>query len=95
MNTPAIFLEWFALTRTRARMVTMLYEARGDVVTPAQLASVGPVTVSGLEHHLKAIRAAMDPGAVRNEPGVGYRLTGVGVADCDNALIDAQRRRVA
>ncbi|MDB5448078.1 MAG: hypothetical protein JWQ97_3395 [Phenylobacterium sp.] len=91
-----VFREWFAVTPSASRILDALYEASGRVVAHQVLRAVSQQTRNGVELSIKFLRAAMDPGAIANEMGEGYRLTLAGLKDCDRALEDAvQRERAA
>lgn len=96
MTDPApTFRAYFAIRPATAKVLARLYAAGGEIVGHEELASAGGQTCKGLYESIKFLRQAMDPGSVANKPNVGFRLTEVGVADCDGAIADAVGRELA
>ena len=80
------FREWFGLTRAQADLLLALYDARGELLTPAELAVRTAVSKGSISFHLVDIRRALEAEAVDTEPRCGYRLTEEGLAECRAAL---------
>lgn len=90
-----IFKAWFAVMPAASRLLVALHDAAGEVVPFADLIQASGQTSNGVTLSIKLLRDAMDVGSIRNVNGVGYRLTAVGMADCEAAITDATRERAA
>lgn len=91
----AIFQEWFAVGPAASRVLDALYGHGGKPVDHGTLMAAGGQTMNGLNLTIKRLREAMDRGSIENIFRQGFYLTQAGLADCDKALADAAKRRVA
>jgi hypothetical protein len=80
------FREWFGLTRAQASLLAALFAAQGGLMTARQLAAAGGVAAGAITYHLVDVRRALEAEGLDTEPGCGYRLTEVGLAECREAL---------
>jgi len=92
---PQIFREWFGVGPAAGRIAAALFAAGGETVLRADLVVASGQTSHGLDMSIKKLRQAMEPGAIINARGKGYRLKRVGRADCERALADALERLAA
>lgn len=78
--------EWFGFRAGEARLVAVLYSARGPV-RREHLMRLADVETNTLRHYLASIRAALGDGAIPpcTEDGT-YQLTQLGRAACDEAI---------
>jgi hypothetical protein len=92
MNTALVLKEWFGVKPAAGRVAAALYEANGQFLTKAQLIEASRQTGTGVAISLKLLRQDMDAGAIEFITGSGYRMSPAGLADCANALADAEKR---
>lgn len=77
------FAQWFGLSRGRARMLTTLWRAQGQVV---------PAWSFGLDRrsvyvYVCDLRTALNPGGIHTRSKSGYALTASGLSECRAALL--------
>lgn len=92
MTVAEILTEWLGVSPAAGRVAARLYEGGGAVVTYADLMAAAGPTRNGLDLSIGKLRRAMEPGAIANEHGEGFRLTLAGMEDCRAAMRDAQVR---
>lgn len=80
------FREWFGLTPAASELLAVLYGARGETVTPDELARQAGVSPRAIGFHLFAVRQALECEGLDHVPGHGYRLSEVGLDECRQAL---------
>jgi hypothetical protein len=95
MSPAAVFKDWLAVKPAAGRALAVLYEAAGELVPIEDMLRSTGQTRNGLYLSTRDLRQTMDRGAIKNEHGVGYRLTEVGMAECRRALADASQTQVA
>ena len=76
------FMVWFGLSSGRAKLLSALWAAQGDLVESRSL---------GLSRHtvyvyVSDLRTALYPGAIHTRSKFGYALTISGLAECAAAL---------
>jgi len=93
----ADLMEWFGLNAGQARIVAVLYAARGPVLVEA-MTHAADVRRGSLNKYLARIREALGEGALPEQSEDAYRLTQAGRAACDEAVanvgVDGLRRRL-
>ncbi|PZQ59256.1 MAG: hypothetical protein DI570_16480 [Phenylobacterium zucineum] len=90
-NTLA-FMEWFGIHAAPARILEVLNAAEGEVVPFDRILTQAGTTKSGTRMALVRMARAMPSGFYASAPGVGYKLTDIGLAECREALADAAAR---
>jgi hypothetical protein len=95
MNRPAAFAEWFGIAPAQAALLDALYAANGFAVPHEDLCRRFNICIGALRQRAYALHEAMEPGSIICLTGVGYRLTSMGLRDCEDALADAARREIA
>jgi hypothetical protein len=81
------FREWFGLERATADLLAVLFQAGGQSVdrhAAARAAGLSPGAI--VSYHIPAIRGAMETEAVDCNSGQGYRLSEIGMDECQKAL---------
>lgn len=68
------------------RVLAALYAAEGGVRPASAIATAADVRAGTVAYLICRLRSAMDAEAIDTVPGVGYRLTEVGLAECRAAL---------
>jgi len=81
------FREWFGLTPAAAEILAVLHAAKGQTVTPEDLASRAGVSPRAVGFHLFSVRQALECEGLDHEPGQGYRLSEIGLDECRAALL--------
>lgn len=80
------FQDWFGLTRAAAELLAALYEAQGEAMAGPELARVAGVAPGAVGFHLVFIRRALECEGLDREPGLGYRLSEIGLEECRQVL---------
>lgn len=92
----AIFAEWLGVQRLAGRVLALLFERNGEIVSHVELYSTLGATGGSLCVALSQLRASdMPPDWYVNHRGKGYRLTEAGAEECRAALADHARRLAA
>jgi len=81
------FYVHFKLEPAEARMLGVLYRAKGRAVSVSRLASGG--AHNAVKIHIHRIRRLLEQEAIKHVPERSYALTPTGVALCDEALAEA------
>jgi hypothetical protein len=81
----ADLMEWFGLNAGQARILAVLYAARGSVRVEAMM-HAADVKRGSLNKYLPRIREALGEGALPEQSEGAYRLTQAGRAACDEAV---------
>lgn len=93
----ACVMEWFGLNAGQARIVAVLYAARGPVRVQAMMLAAD-VRHGSLNKYLPRIREALGDGALPDQCEGAYQLTQLGRAACDEAVdevgVEGLRRRL-
>lgn len=93
----ACLMEWFGLNAGQARLLAVLYSARGPVRVEAMMLAAG-MRYGSLNKYLPRIREALGDGALPEKSEGTYQLTQLGRAACDEAVaevgVDGLRRRL-
>lgn len=76
------FMQWFGLSGGRARMLSMLWRAQGEIVS----ANCFGLSRRSVYVYVSELRAALDPGAIHTRSKSGYALTQSGLDECRAAL---------
>lgn len=95
MNRATAFAEWLGVDSAAAAMLDELYTLKGLTVRHEHLCRRLDCTLAALRTRALDLHQAMDPRSLVAIWAVGYRLTPIGVADCDRALSDAAQRDTA
>lgn len=93
-HNPRIFGEWFAITRSAARVLAVLFEAGTRPLTRKEIGEQTGMCRETVHLALVRLRDALEPGELVSD-GRLYTLTEAGCADCLDALNDAARRELA
>lgn len=93
----ACLMEWFGLNAGQARILAVLYAARGPVRVEAMM-HAADVRQGSLNKYLPRIREALGDGALPEQSEGAYQLTQAGRAACDEAVaevgVEGLRRRL-
>ena len=93
----ADLMEWFGLNAGQARILAVLYAARGPLRVEAMMRAAD-VKHGSLNKYLPRIREALGEGALPEQSEGAYQLTQAGRAACDEAAaevgVEALRRRL-
>jgi hypothetical protein len=93
----ADLMEWFGLNAGQARIVAVLYAARGPVRVEA-MTHAADIRRGSLNKYLPRIREALGDGALPDQLEGAYQLTQFGRAACDEAVanvgVEGLRRRL-
>lgn len=93
----ADLMEWFGMNAGQARIVAVLYAARGPVRIDAMMRGAN-VKKGSLNKYLPRVREALGEGALPVQCEGYYQLTQLGRAACDEAVanvgVDCLRRRL-
>ena len=93
----ADLMEWFGLNAGQARILAVLYAARGSLYVEA-MTRAAEVRRGNLNKYLPRIREALGEGALPEQSEGAYQLTQLGRAACDEAVaevgVEALRRRL-
>ncbi|WP_143105751.1 helix-turn-helix domain-containing protein [Brevundimonas sp.] len=76
------FVQWFGVSAGRARVLSMLWRAQGEIVS----ASCFGLSRRSVYVYVSELRTALDPGAIRTRSKSGYALTQSGLNECRAAL---------
>jgi len=76
------FVQWFGVSAGRARVLSMLWRAQGEIVS----ASCFGLSRRSVYVYVSELRTALDPGAIRTRSKSGYALTPSGLNECRTAL---------
>ena len=76
---------WFGLTEYEARWLSLLFERAGEWTSVAHLAGTFGVSSSQVRVQISRLRQALEPEAIDTNPGLGYRLTDLGLGECRGA----------
>lgn len=82
----AAFMHWFGISGAQASVLWLLFTAKGAYRTAAQLAAVESTTPDAMLMRITRLRQAMDCEAVDSAQACGYRLTDIGLGECQTAL---------
>lgn len=82
------FMDWFAIERAAATLLAELYAAKGLTVLHGYLLDRLDMALSTLRSRAYDLHVAMEPGSVVAVYRTGYRLSPVGIADCEAAIAD-------
>lgn len=80
------FTHYFGLSRRPASLLVVLYEGRHAHHPGESLAVLTLTTPRAIQEQIRQLRATLETEAIDFADGAGYRLTDVGVAECDTAL---------
>jgi hypothetical protein len=76
------FVQWFGLSAGRARVLSMLWRAQGEIVSAGSFG----LSRRSAYVYVSDLRTALDPGAIRTRSKSGYALTRTGLNECQAAL---------
>lgn len=95
--TPAalMYSAWLGVPPAAGRVMAALCEASGRPVSHDDLQAASGQTRNGLYLSIRRLRLALEPRALVNKYGQGFRLTAAGLAERDAALADAATLEVA
>jgi hypothetical protein len=82
----AAFTHWFGISGSQASVLWWLFEQRENCLTAGQLAVLESTTADAIMMRISRLRQAMDCEAVDYAQARGYRLTEVGIGECENAM---------
>lgn len=76
------FVQWFGLSAGRARVLSMLWRAQGEIVSGGSFG----LSRRSAYVYVSELRMALDPGAIHTRSKSGYALTQSGLEECRAAL---------
>ena len=82
----AIWRWWFGLTDYEAMWLGFLYYRGAEWASVSELQMRFTVSAPQVRVQISRLRAALEPEAIDSAPGLGYRLTDVGLGECRGAL---------
>ena len=77
------FVQWFGLSAGRARVLSMLWRAQGEIVSAGSFG----LSRRSAYVYVSNVRTALNPGAIYTRSKAGYALTQSGLDECEAALL--------